>query len=146
MKRISVFLLLMFAVTAVWYFSIPIVIDRYGEPADAASAGEMFGGINALFSGLALAGVIFAVWLQTVDVKTNQVNLQKTIQSNKLALEIMALSSLIQEADSALQRYERWEKNENSGDYTQAKSRVRDKLKTHRERLEEKLIEIEKHN
>lgn len=55
----------------------------------------------------------------------------------------MALSSLIQEADCALQRYERWEKSANSGDYGEASKTVRDKLKLHRERLEDKLIQIE---
>jgi hypothetical protein len=132
----------MVVVIAIWYLSIPFVINTYGEPKDVASAGDMFGGINALFSGLALAGVIFAVWLQTLDVRTNQQNLEKTIESNKFSLEIMALSSLIQEADSALQRYERWEKYEGAGDYSQAKSTVREKLKLHREKLEEKLAQI----
>ena len=127
----------------IWYLSILFIVEKYGEPESVASAGDMFGGINSLFSGLALAGVIFAVWLQTLDVKTNQMNLEKTIASNRLSLEIMALSCLIQEADSALQRYERWEVAEGSGDYSQAKSKVRDKLKTHREQLERKLEEIE---
>ncbi len=65
------------------------------------------------------------------------------METNKQSLEIMALSSLIQEADCALQRYERWEKSENSGDYTEAKKTVRDKLKLLRERLENKLFEVE---
>ncbi len=132
----------MVAVTSVWYFSIPLVTNMYGEPKDVSAAGEMFGGINALFSGLALAGVIFAVWLQTIDVKTNRENLEKTIQSNKLSLEIMALSSLIQEADSALERYERWEKAKGAGSYSKTKEKVRKKLKSHREQLENKLENI----
>ncbi len=132
----------MIAVTTLWYFSIPFVVGLYGEPQDVSAAGEMFGGINALFSGLALAGVIFAVWLQTLDVKTNQKNLEKTMQSNKLSLEIMALSSLVHEADSALERYDRWEKTEGSGNYSKAKEKVREKLKSHREQLERKLEEV----
>ena len=137
------FVVLIVGVTTIWYFSIPFVIEMYGEPIDVAAAGDMFGGINALFSGLALAGVIFAVWLQTLDVKTNQENLEKTMKANKLSLEVMALSSLVQEANSALERYERWEKTEGAGDYSQAKSKVREKLKFHREKLERKLYEIE---
>ncbi len=143
MKRLALFFILMVAVTATWYFSIPFVIQLYGKPEDVSAAGDMFGGINALFSGLALAGVIFAVWLQTLDVKMNQVNLEKTMETSKLSLEIMALSSLVQEADCALKRYERWEKSEGDSDYSKAKSKVREKLNSHRERIERKLIEIE---
>ncbi len=143
MKRLVLFLLLMATVTAVWYLSIPFVIEKYGNPKNVAAAGDMFGGINALFSGLALAGVIFAVWLQTLDVRTNQENLAKTMQSNKLSLEIMALSALVQEADSALQRYDRWERESETSDYTKAKKIVREKLKLHRQQLEKKLEEIE---
>ena len=142
MKRLVLFLLLIIVMITIWYFSIQFAIKMYGEPNDVAAAGDMFGGINALFSGLALAGVIFAVWLQTLDVKTNQENLEKTMRANKLSLEIMALSSLIQEANAALERYERWEKSEGAGDYSQAKSKVREKLKSHREKLESKLEEI----
>lgn len=142
MKRLVLFVALIIVVTTTWYLSISFVIKIYGEPKDVAAAGDMFGGINALFSGLALAGVIFAVWLQTLDLKTNQDNLEKTMKSNKLSLEIMALSSLIQEADSALERYDWWEKAEGAGDYSQAKSKVREKLKSHRERLEQKLLKI----
>ena len=144
MKRLVLFFLLIIVMITIWYFSIPFVTKMYGEPNDVAAAGDMFGGINALFSGLALAGVIFAVWLQTLDVKTNQENLEKTMRANKLSLEIMALSSLIQEANAALERYERWEKAEGAGDYSQAKSKVREKLKSHREELERKLEEINK--
>jgi len=143
MKRLAMFFILMAAVTLIWYFSIPFVIETYGKPKDVAAAGDMFGGINSLFSGLALAGVIFAVWLQTLDVKTNQDNLQKTMISNKHSLEIMALSALIQEDNSALERYERWEKTDTKADYKQVKSKVREKLTLHREQLEEKMTEIE---
>ena len=144
MKRLFCFILLLVVITGLWFFSIEFVVQQFGLPANAAEAGDMFGGINALFSGLALAGVIFAVWLQTKDVQTNQKNLEKTIESNKQSLEIMALSSLIQEADSALLRYERWEQKEGAGNYENAKAKVREKLVLHRNKLEKKLTEIEK--
>lgn len=143
MKKILLFLGLVMAVVTIWYLSIEVAMNKYGAPTDVAAAGEMFGGINALFSGLALAGIVFALWLQTLDVKTNRENLQKTMETNKRSLEIMALSSLIQEADCALQRYERWEKSGNSADYSEVKKTVRDKLKILRKRLEDRLIQIE---
>lgn len=71
MKKILLFLVLVMAVVTIWYLSIDFAMSKYGAPTDVASAGDMFGGINALFSGLALAGIVFAVWLQTLDVQTN---------------------------------------------------------------------------
>ncbi len=132
----------MLLVTAIWYSSIVFITNQFGSPDSLSAAGEMFGGISSLFSGLALAGVIFAVWLQTLDVKTNQTNLEKTMKTNKLSLEIMALSALTQECDSALQRYERWEKSSPNSDYKDAKATVREKLKEHRIEIENKLMEI----
>ncbi len=63
MKKILLFLGLVMAVVTIWYLSIEVVTNNYGAPPDVAAAGDMFGGINALFSGLALAGIVFAVWL-----------------------------------------------------------------------------------
>lgn len=143
MKRFAGFFFLSLFVIALWSVSIVITTEIYGIPSNASEAGDMFGGINALFSGLALAGVIFTIWLQSLDVKTNQDNLNKSIESNRRSLEIMALSSLIQEADSALARYERWEKSDNAGDYTNAKAKVRAALSEHRKKLEVLLDEVQ---
>ena len=143
MKKFVLFLFLILIVITLWYLSIQIVIGQFGPPVTAADAGEMFGGINALFSGLAFAGVIFAVWLQTLDVRTSRETLQKTMESNKRSLEIMALSTLIQEENAALERYERWAGKQNSSNYKDASKTVREKLKHHREKLENRLSEIE---
>jgi hypothetical protein len=47
-------------------------------PTDRASFGEMFGAINALFSGLAFAGVICAILLQREDLALQRTELQLT--------------------------------------------------------------------
>lgn len=41
----------------------------FPRPVTAHDFGDMFGAINALFSGLALAGVIYVVLMQTEDIK-----------------------------------------------------------------------------
>jgi len=143
MIRFAGFFFLSLVVIALWSVSIIIITEIYGIPSNASEAGDMFGGINALFSGLALAGVIFTVWLQSLDVKTNQDNLNKSMESNRRSLEIMALSALIQEADCALARYERWEKSDKAGDYTNAKAKVRTALGGHRKKLESLLDEVQ---
>lgn len=99
--------------------------------------------MNASEAGGIFAGVIFTVWLQSLDVKTNQENLNKSMEANRQSLEIMALSALIQEADCALLPYERWEKSDNAGDYKNAKAKVRESLSDHRVKLEKLLKDLE---
>ena len=141
MKRFFGFFFLGVLVIAIWLGSSFFLVELYGIPKTASEAGEMFGGVNALFSGLALAGVIFTVWLQSADLKTNEKNLNKSMEANQRSMEIMALSALIQESDCALARYERWESAD--ADYAKAKATVRKKLNEHRKKLELVLDDIE---
>ena len=141
MKRFFGFFFLGFLVIAIWLGSSIFMVELYGIPKTASEAGEMFGGVNALFSGLALAGVIFTVWLQSADLKTNEKNLNKSMEANQRSMDIMALSALIQESDCALARYERWESAD--ADYAKAKATVRKKLNEHRKKLELVLDDIE---
>jgi|GEM_PF-2557823 len=141
MRRLLLFLGLLVAIVVAWYFSITFVTGIFGEPKTLSESGDMFGGVNALFSGLALAGVIYAVVLQTVDVKTNQKNLEKSIEANRVSSELVALAALIQEGNSALERYDRWSEN-SSKDYSKAQKTVRDKIKLYREQVEQRLSEI----
>jgi len=143
MRRMILFAFLMIVVAAAWYVSIPYLFSHFGKPTSLAEAGDMFGGINALFSGLALAGVIYAVILQTEDVKTNQKNLAKSIEANKISAELVALAALMQEGDSALERYERWTEKNPQSDYKKAQAKVRKNMKSYRERIERRLSEID---
>jgi len=141
MRRLLLFLGLLVTILVAWYFSITFVTGIFGEPKTLSESGDMFGGVNALFSGLALAGVIYAVILQTVDVKTNQKNLEKSIEANRVSSELVALAALIQEGNSALERYDRWYEN-SSKDYSKAQKTVRDKIKLYRQQVEQRLSEI----
>lgn len=40
--------------------------------------GDMFGAVNALFSGLAFAGIIYAIYLQTKELKLQRKELEQT--------------------------------------------------------------------
>jgi len=142
MRRLLLFLGLLVAILVAWYFSITFVTGIFGEPKTLSESGDMFGGVNALFSGLALAGVIYAVILQTVDVKTNQKNLEKSIEANRISSELVALAALIQEGNSALERYDRWSEK-SSKDYSKAQQKVREKIKRYREQVEQRLSEIQ---
>jgi hypothetical protein len=55
--------------------------------ADRAAFGEMFGAVNALFSGLAFAGVICAILLQREDLSLQRTELQLTREQHTASAE-----------------------------------------------------------
>ncbi|GAB3303096.1 putative phage abortive infection protein [Hymenobacter tenuis] len=86
--------LLFIAIVAIWYFSW-ILIDKYilSDTPSVSNAvvqgvfGDKFGAINALFSGLAFAGIIFTILLQKRELSLQREELQETreefIQQNE---------------------------------------------------------------
>jgi len=91
---------------------------------------------------MALVAALFSLCLVVLKMETQQNQFDVMMKSNKLNLEIIALSSLIQESDATLHRYDRWEAAGIKGDYVNAKSSVRDKMNKHRELLERKFEEV----
>lgn len=132
------------SVVSFWCLSIVVLLTIFGIPSNLSEAGEMFGGVNALFSGLALAAIIYTNRLQSHQIQENQNNIKMSMKATNQSLEIMALSTLVQEADATLSRYDRWnEKSKSNNDYANAQKKVRDKLKIHREQLEKKLEQLQ---
>jgi hypothetical protein len=82
------FIKLLISGAVLWLLSIPIMYLFFPRPVTAHDFGDMFGAINALFSGLALAGVIYAVLMQTEDIKNNQTQIEKTSFSNSLVFKL----------------------------------------------------------
>jgi len=71
-----------------------VITALLGPPVSAADAGEMFGGANALFSGLAFASVVYALVLQKqaldvqrADLRTTQEELRATKEIHQQHLE-----------------------------------------------------------
>ena len=62
--------------------------------------GDMFGAINALFSGLALAGVIYAVFLQRAQIAIQERDLRLNARLNALAALIAAYTERARYFDS----------------------------------------------
>lgn len=79
LKRNRSFLLFLLAVIVVfgaWYYTM-IRLEPLKE-GDRGTFGDMFGSINALFSGLAFAGVIYAILLQREELGLQREELIKT--------------------------------------------------------------------
>lgn len=69
---------LFFAIVLVWAGFWAGLRYAYGAVEDAAEFGDMFGGVNALFSGLAFAGVIIAILLQREELRLQRKELEDT--------------------------------------------------------------------
>lgn len=85
-------------ILATMYWTYRQLIVWYPEPGSAAEFGDMFGWVNALFSGLALAGVILAVLFQTHELRLQRRELDETQEMLHLQREEMQRSAEAQEA------------------------------------------------
>ncbi len=136
------FYFLMATVALIWAISIPFLLNFFPRPEEAGSFGDMFGAINALFSGLAFAGVIYALILQDNETRQNTEQFQKSIRATEISARLTAYSTLLQECDSALHRYERWEATSPESDYKKVKETVRSKMKEYRSEVEKLAREL----
>lgn len=90
------------AVVALW-LATPFVVSRfYSPPTEAGPFGDLFGSINALFSGLAFAGLVYAVLLQRRELELQRLELQATREEMKLARGEAERSASAQEAAARL--------------------------------------------
>jgi len=136
MKKILIFILLLLTTGTLWYFSMLFFANSLNIPNVAITAENITTISSSLFLALFLAAISFAVILLSMKVNINQLNFEKSVYSNNIHLELMALSSLIDECDTTLHRYDRWEEAGIKGDYMNAKSSVRDKMNVYRDKLE----------
>ncbi|MBI3901405.1 MAG: hypothetical protein HY306_00435 [Nitrosomonadales bacterium] len=82
-------------VVAVWAISIPILRANFDGPKNVNEFGDMFGAVNALFSGVALAALITTLWLQHQEsVKQAESQKGQAILLKETA-RIHALSALL---------------------------------------------------
>lgn len=61
-----------------WIVSCPVIGALYDQMPERGQFGDQFGAINALFSGLAFAGVIVAILLQGEELKLQRQELADT--------------------------------------------------------------------
>lgn len=72
------FIWLMCIVFSVWLISGASIYFYIDGWRDRGTFGDMFGAINALFSGLAFAGIIFTILLQREELKLQRKELELT--------------------------------------------------------------------
>ena len=63
-----------FLIIAIWFITLFVLKDNPNR----GTFGDMFGSVNALFSGLALAGIILTILLQRTELALQRQELQDT--------------------------------------------------------------------
>lgn len=84
-KDAGIGILLAVCVAGLWYLSW-VFVDKYIVATDTSTSndvargvfGDKFGAINALFSGLAFAGIIFTIFLQKRELSLQRAELRET--------------------------------------------------------------------
>ena len=71
---ITLFVIILFLWLLTWFILVQVV----DEPDERGMFGDMFGSVNALFSGFALAGIIYTIWLQRKELKLQRKELRET--------------------------------------------------------------------
>jgi len=114
--------LLFLIVIVIWILSGLFIVStsKLSGWTERGTFGDMFGAINALFSGLAFAGVIYAIYLQTKELSLQREELtqtheelrkstlaqQKQQEALDLQARLLALSTLLSIEIAEYQRYE----------------------------------------
>ena len=72
-------------VFSLWFWNYYYLIDR--EESDRGTFGDMFGAVNAVFSGLAFAGIIISLYLQRIDLKSQKEQLDLNYEEVRITNE-----------------------------------------------------------
>ena len=106
--RINI-LLLALLIILVWYGSGLVMRRAFPDTAVSGQMGDMFGAVNALFSGLALAGVVVAIWFQSKELRLQREELEQTraeLIGQKEQLEAQKMVMSKQYDSMAIQQFE----------------------------------------
>jgi len=76
-------------IVGLWYLNYYSLKDL--KPDDRGTFGDMFGSINALFSGLAFAGIIFTILLQRKELEYQREELKETREEFKTQNETLKI-------------------------------------------------------
>lgn len=115
-SKSGLLILMILIVVVIWILSSFLIIFGLDNWSDRGTFGDLFGAVNALFSGLAFAGLIYTIVLQKQDLELqrkeialNRTELKKTskaqqhsekalkeqVEQMKIASKLNALKTLI---------------------------------------------------
>jgi hypothetical protein len=94
MKNYSGLLILFAVVLSVQFVLGWVIILSIDEWTDRGTFGDMFGAVNTLFSGLAFAGVIFAIILQSKELELQRSELRQSREQFEIGNKLTKMELL----------------------------------------------------
>ena len=105
--------LIVIFILAIWFINFLVVFNVFPSWAVRGQFGDLFGSVNALFSGLAFAGLIYTIFLQRRELalQREELKLQREemaksreeLANQARVLELTFLATITQSKISALQ-------------------------------------------
>ena len=80
-------------IIAIWAFSFLAIRMIFIDYPKMGQFGDLFGSINALFSGLAFAGLIYTIYLQNNELKDTHDEIIKSAKKQGLQLHLDTLNA-----------------------------------------------------
>lgn len=77
----------------VWILTFIVIRFSFSDYEKMGQFGDLFGCVNALFSGLAFAGLIYTIYLQKNELYNTKKELEKTEEKQELQLKLYLLNS-----------------------------------------------------
>ena len=132
---------LIFLVILIWIISTIIILYSLEDWSDRGTFGDLFGAVNALFSGLAFAGLIYTIFLQKQDLKLqrneitlNRNELKKTAKAQQQSekalveqVEQMKISSKLNALNTLINYYNIQISNSNNSEEIVIKAKLKRK-------------------
>lgn len=97
----GIILVLALFIIFVWFGSGLLMRHAFPNPEVSGQMGDMFGAVNALFSGWALTGVVVAIWLQSKELRLQREELEDTRKELKGQKKMLEKQSEIMGAQKA---------------------------------------------
>jgi len=96
-------------IVILWFLSPKIVgyWSGVGSPDRIGEFGDMFGSINTLFSGVAMWGVIIAIYLQRKELHQNTVEMQRSADGISKQVMISSMTALLNAIPSLEEQHNR---------------------------------------
>ena len=105
MKRSKLFIpIILIVMVVMWFGSGYAIYYSLGSWGDRGTFGDMFGAVNALFSGFALVGVVYAIILQQAELTEHRVELGRAAEAQEISAKLVALSSVLSHLDNEANR------------------------------------------
>jgi len=96
------YLLVLIVIISIWYGSYYWINKYCGDADGPGSFGDQFGAVNALFTGLSLAGIIITLWQQQQELKDQR----REFMTNRATNQLYQQVNLINNAFNNLKYYE----------------------------------------